>query len=82
MEPGWVWGEEGGQGMVCECLREALKEEENKGDAVTGEGNKKKQLCIKKHTYFLLSSAAQSPELTLPWANTSVLFLKQKKKVA
>lgn len=42
VESGWVWGEEGGQGMVCECLREALKEEENKGDAVTGEGNKKK----------------------------------------
>lgn len=52
MEPGWVWGEEDGQGMVCECLRGALKEAENKGNAVTGEGNlkkKKTQLCIKKH---------------------------------
>lgn len=37
-------GEEGGQGTVCECLRGALKEEEeNKGNAVTGEGNKKKK---------------------------------------
>lgn len=50
MEPGWVWGEEGGQGMVCECLREALKEEENKGDAVTGEGNKTKSSFALKNT--------------------------------
>lgn len=42
MEPGWVWGEEDGQGTVCECLRGALKEAENKGNAVTGEGNLKK----------------------------------------
>lgn len=59
--------------MVCECLREALKEEENKGDAVTGDGNKTKSSFALKNTYFLLSRAPSShfpgPTLMFSFSN-------------